>query len=250
MPKPLAVVPDLDAELDELYAQPPSEFTQARNDLARRLKQAGQGDAAAEVAKLRKPTAPVWAVNQLARQHADELAALLQSSDRLREAQRAALGGEETDSLRAATAAQRDALQKLTHLAHERLSAQGISPTAAMIERVASTLRTGALDPSARDWLQSGRLHEELDPSGFEALAGMPFPPRVRRATGSQKGERAGDRRRRERLQKLREQLEQAEAAAERAEEETRRASAEATRKRADADRARAKLEAAESPPE
>jgi hypothetical protein len=38
--RPLAAVPDLDAELDALYSLPLEEFTKARNDLASRLKKA------------------------------------------------------------------------------------------------------------------------------------------------------------------------------------------------------------------
>ena len=41
MTRPLAAVPDLEQELDGLYALPLEEFTKARNDLAARLKQAG-----------------------------------------------------------------------------------------------------------------------------------------------------------------------------------------------------------------
>ena len=46
---PLAAVPDLERELDGLYALPLDEFTKARNDLASRLKRAHQGEAAAAI---------------------------------------------------------------------------------------------------------------------------------------------------------------------------------------------------------
>jgi hypothetical protein len=49
VPKPLAVVPELEKELDNLYAAPPADFTRTRNDLAQRLKQAGQVEDAAAV---------------------------------------------------------------------------------------------------------------------------------------------------------------------------------------------------------
>jgi hypothetical protein len=64
---PLAAVPDLERELDALYALPLNEFTKARNDLASRLKRAHQADAAAAVRSLRKPTAVAWTANHLAR---------------------------------------------------------------------------------------------------------------------------------------------------------------------------------------
>ena len=50
MPR-LAVVPDLDTELDDLYGAPLGEFTRRRNDLERRLQAAGQAEAAASVGR-------------------------------------------------------------------------------------------------------------------------------------------------------------------------------------------------------
>lgn len=254
MPKPLAVVPDLDLELDDLYAQPPAKFTPARNDLARRLKQSGRDDAAAEVKQLRKPTVPVWTVNQLARSHRDEVAALLQASEQLRAAQGSALEGGETTKLRQATAAQREALQALTHRAHELLTAAGQSATSQTIERIASTLRAAALDPASREPLERGRLGEELDPSGFAPLVGMPMATRSRaRSPAAKRSKPAGEKRRQERLRRLRDDARKAEAAADEAErraEEAERqaatAAAEATRARRAAKRARTTLEAFE----
>jgi hypothetical protein len=246
VPKPLAVVPDLDSELDALHALPPGKFTQARNDLARRLKQAGRTEAATDVRQLRKPTVPVWAVNQLARRHASEVKALLEASEQLRTAQGAAIGGEETEKLRQATAAQRDALQTLTHRGHDFLQAEGQSATSAVIERIASILRAAAVDPESRALLESGRLNEELDPSGFDAFAGMPLPPRSRgRGTGTKPRE---DRKRKEeQVRKLRDSLRQAEAAAEEAEQEVERAESAAARANREAERVRAALQAAEN---
>jgi len=78
---------ELEAELDDLYAALPESFIRARNDLTQRLKQAGQIDGAARVKQLRKPTVPVWAVNQLAGALSDEVRALLEAGERLRVAQ-------------------------------------------------------------------------------------------------------------------------------------------------------------------
>jgi hypothetical protein len=240
--KPLAVVPDLEPELDSLYTLPPADFTAARNDLARRLKQAGRDDAAAEVKQLRKPTVPVWTINQLARSHPDELAVLLQASEQLRAAQGSALEGSEANNLRQATATQREALQTLTHRAHDLLTSAGQSATAQTIERIASTLRAAALDPTSRELLERGRMGEELDPSGFDAFAGMPLPKR--REMVAKPAKKPDDRRRKERLRKLREQSRKAEAAARKAEQQVKRAEQEAVAARQAADRARAELEA------
>src|SRR5207244_9772120 len=108
------VVPALEAELDELYAAPPENFIRTRNDLAQRLKQAGQVDVAARVKQLRKPTVPLWAVNQLARRHRDEVRELLDAGDRLRAAQQAAPRGA-AEQPRTATAPARNPPRRPTH---------------------------------------------------------------------------------------------------------------------------------------
>jgi hypothetical protein len=244
MPKPLALVPELESELDELYALPPGEFTARRNDLARRLKEAGRADAADDVRHLRKPTVPVWVVNQLARRNSGELDALIESGEQLRAAQKAALGSGESEQLRAATAAQRDALQTLTHRAHDVLAEEGQSTAASVMERIASTLRAAALDPESAELVRAGRLGEELDPAGFDAFAGMPLPRR--KATKKPAPAPAADRRREERLRSLREKAREAEDEAKAAEAEAKRAEDVAKRARAKADRVRAQLESAE----
>ena len=259
MAKQLAVVPDLESELDRLFALPPAEFTAARNDLARRLKQAGQNAISARVRELRKPTVPVWTVNQLARRHPKDVQALLETVERLRSAQEDALGGGDAQELRSATSAEREALRGLTHRAHEILGAEGHKPTAAVIERIASILRAAALDPDGRELLADGRLTEELESAGFGAFAGMKIPagatrPKRKPKPKREKVDSAAERRRAERLRKLRDRAgrlaaEAAEARreAERAETAADRARRKAERASAAAEKASAELESAQS---
>ena len=84
---PLAAVPDLERELDALYAMPLDAFTKARNDLAARLKKAHQEEAAAAVRALRKPSVVAGAANALARSEPKLVASLLQAGDHLRDVQ-------------------------------------------------------------------------------------------------------------------------------------------------------------------
>ena len=84
----------LEDEIDELFTKAPGEFTAARNALAAKAKAAGRKDLAIRIGGLRKPTANVWLVNQIARRNAKQIAALLEAADELREAQAAALRGE------------------------------------------------------------------------------------------------------------------------------------------------------------
>jgi hypothetical protein len=223
VPKPLAVVPELEAELDNLYSAPPESFIRARDDLAQRLKQAGQLEAAARVKQLRKPTIPLWAVNQLARRYPDEVRALLEAGDRLRVAQQAALRGE-SQELRAATAAERELLRSLTQRGEELLRETGHS---ADPKRIAGTLRTAAVDPAGREPLEQGRLGEELEATGFGAFAGMEVPSKSKPQEKRQKAPSpAVQRRRQERLRKLRDDVAKARKDATKAERAVARAEA------------------------
>jgi hypothetical protein len=252
VPKPLAVVPELEAELDDLYANPPATFTSARNDLVQRLKQAGQADAAVRVKQLRKPTVALWAVNQLARRHPDEVRALLDAGDRLRVAQQAALRGESKD-LRAATAEERKLLRGLTQRGEALLLEAGHS---ADTRRIAATLQAAAVDQAARELLEQGRLSEELEATGFGAFVGMEIPAESKPEEKTAKAPTpAVQRRRQERLRKLREDVAKAKRNATKAARATASAEAalaEARRKAARANesvrRAEVELEKAEDP--
>ena len=223
MPKPLAVVPELEAELDSLYAAPPADFTSTRNDLAQRLKQAGQAEDAAAVKQLRKPTVPLWAINQLARRYPEDVRALLDAGERLRVAQQAALRGE-SQELRTATAEERKILHGLTQRAAELLRETGHS---ADTKRIADTLRAAAVDESGRELLRWGRLSEELEASGFGGFAGMEIPSRSKPEEKPAKPPSpAAQRRREEQLRKLRESVTKAKRDATKAERAAARAEA------------------------
>ena len=223
MPKPLAVVPELETELDSLYAALPADFTPARNDLAQRLKQAGQVEAAAGVKQLRKPTIALWAVTQLARRHPDDVRALLDAGERLLRAQQAALQGE-SQELRAATAEERKILLGLTQQGAELLRETGHS---ADPKRIADTLRAAAVDESGRELLEQGRLSEELEASGFGNFAGMEIPSRsAPKEKAPKPPSPAAQRRRDEQLRKLRERVTTAKREATKAERAAARAEA------------------------
>ena len=161
---------DIEAELDHLYGLPLDEFTNARNDLARRLAKAGDRETAARVKELAKPTLVPWVVNQLRRERPDDVEALLAATRRLRETQAAILAGAPAGELADATNAERDALRRLTAAASEVLRRAGRSPGGATVDRVSAMLRAAALDEEASELLARGRLTHELEPSGFWPL--------------------------------------------------------------------------------
>jgi hypothetical protein len=243
------VARSLDEELRALYGLPLEEFTAARNELARRLAQ--ERDARAdEIRGLRKPTVPVWAVNQLARSDELGLRRLLAAGAALRKAQEKALEGSGTAGLAKAQTGEREALRKLTERARSLLGEAGRPATDATLERISTTLSAAAIDESVREALKAGRLDRELEPLGFDALAGMQVAPRPARATDTTVADRrkqeADERRRRERrarVHDLERDAREAERAADRAEADARKKREAADAARTAADRAASELD-------
>ncbi|HEV8688527.1 MAG TPA: hypothetical protein VGQ84_14690 [Gaiellaceae bacterium] len=213
-------------DVDRLYELPLGDFTAARNALAKKL-------GTADVRKLKKPTVPAWAVNQLARRREVDMRRLLRAGEALESAQREAVAGGDQKAFENARRDEREAVRKLRSEAAALLGADGHPASDANLERIARTLHAGAATEEGRTALREGRLSEELEPRGFEAFAGVtPAPARKRRT-----GERAPARPRADgRLRKAREEATEARRAADEAErmaEKARRA-AERARERAE----------------
>jgi len=247
-------------ELDGLYGLPLDEFTAARNELAKRLRREGDAEGAERARGLAKPSVAAWAVNQLARRRPERLRELLGAADDLRAAHERALAGEGSEELRSAAQRERELVSTLRRDARELLVEAGRSPSDAALERVATTLSSAALDPSARPLLEGGRLSDEVAATGFDAFAGLavaagtPSRPRERpsredAAAGRRRA--AAEKKRvaelRTRAGSLEKQAQRAERAAERAASEAERAAGEAARARAAAEEARAEADEAEA---
>jgi hypothetical protein len=181
-------------------------------------------------------------VNQLARDRELDVQRLIKAGEALEQAQRDAMSGEATDF----DAARRDegaAIRRLRDAAEEVLP----SLTTATLDRVTKTLTAAAATSEGRALLKQGRLTEDLEPPGFEALAGLAAAPKASRKRPAAARERRPTRRE-ETLRRRKEEadekasraageareLERAAQEAEKAAEKASRA-AEAARKRADA---------------
>jgi hypothetical protein len=165
-------------ERDRLYGLPLEEFVRARNALAARLRKAGHADAAAGIAALRKPSAPLWAINQLARKDPGVVTRLLDATDALRKAQ---LGRDRGGDPGARAAAQRTALEELVDRAAALLHPDGSDVPADTRGRLSASVLGAAADRHLREDLRHGRLAEELKAPGFEVFAGarpVTAPPR------------------------------------------------------------------------
>jgi hypothetical protein len=161
------VVVTLESEIDQLYQLPLSEFTSGRNALARTLK----GADADRVKALPKPTVVPWTINQLYWRDRKAFDRLMKAGDALREAQIAALGGGRAD-VRRATETHRAALADAVRSATTLATAAGAKPHA---DQLARMLEAVSLSPDRA--AAAGRFTELIQPSGFEALAGIAMSP-------------------------------------------------------------------------
>ena len=162
----------LDGKIDDLYRQPLDAFVTARNALAKTL----TGDEAKRVRALVKPTVVPWAVNQVYWQARATYDKLIKSGERLRAAQIASLEGRRGADVREAGDSHRTALADAVKAAERLAAAAGANPPADALMRTFETLSLASEPPEA-----PGRLTKPLQPSGFEALAGV--TPAARPAT-------------------------------------------------------------------
>jgi hypothetical protein len=161
-------VTDLPSDaIAKLYAVPLGAFTRERDALAAALTKDKRADEARAVRQLRRPSAPLWATNQLAHAERDRLDAFLDGIVQVRKAQlrdpRAAAEG---------LARQRRELHTLVRRAGELLTQHGTRATPDALRRISDTLLGAAVDGQRAKDLRHGRLTEELDAPGFEVLAG------------------------------------------------------------------------------
>jgi hypothetical protein len=198
----------LEPDVDHLFGLPLEEFTAARNELARRLKNEGNQTAAAEVQKLSKPSIALWTINQLARQQKVQVEALLDAAATIRKTQEKALesGGGSAEKLRLAQTEERRAIRELTQNARELLVRAGRPPTATVLERISSTLRAAAVDEPGRTDLKQGRLSGEVETSGFDAFARIKLPETPQRGAAD-RDELAARRQRNEQSRRIRREL-------------------------------------------
>jgi hypothetical protein len=252
---------------DDLYGLDPSEFVTARDALAKRLRSDGKREEAARIAKLRRPPAAAWALNQVARTQPDLVMAALQAGRALRDATEAALAGDPS-GLRAATGVERAAGDEVIAAAAVHLG----DAAPATQQRLSGTLRAAVVDDDVADALRQGVLTTDHEAPAFGFAAGLdvvaaPSPTRAPRSTGRTRrapsdrsadtaAEAEEDRQAREAAKEEaaaqrrqatehRRELARLERTAERAEREAATAEASAVEARRNADAARQALEEA-----
>ncbi|MEA2418024.1 MAG: hypothetical protein QOE60_230 [Thermoleophilaceae bacterium] len=162
---------ELDEEVGRLYGTPLDEFVYERDQLARRLTQEGDRNAAAYVKALRKPTVGAWALNQAVRRRRAETDALLATGQRLRAAHEDLLAGGDPAVLRETMEEERSLTSVLADCAEAIASETGKSGPA-LRDRVRATLHAAAVDEAAREELAAGRFVREREAVGLGPLGG------------------------------------------------------------------------------
>jgi hypothetical protein len=152
-------VSETPAEAADLFRVAPERFIVERDALVKQLRADGRDEDAAAVKALRKPTAVVWGLNQLASRDPDGLTRLFDAGRTLRAAQQAALTGKGGEELVGAAAARRAAVTQLTTSAVtilEEVGQRGANQT----DAIASALEAASTDPAAGADLAAGTLQK------------------------------------------------------------------------------------------
>ncbi|MCU1369318.1 MAG: hypothetical protein JWO77_512 [Ilumatobacteraceae bacterium] len=154
-------------EVHDLYRIDPAEFVEARAALVKQLRADKRADEARAVVKLRKPTGPSWALDQVAHEEPALIEAALAAGEALEAATTETLEGD-ASNLRAATEAERTASNAVIDAAGAHLAL-----TADVRDRMASTLRAAISDDDVRTLLTAGLLAADHEPPamGFAATA-------------------------------------------------------------------------------
>lgn len=92
---------------------------------------------------------------------------LVGAGQEMRTAQEQAGSEEGNRRLQDAIERHRETLKELVAKAEGIIEEAGRSPTSDTLERVWGTLRAGSLDPDVQEPLSSGRVVQEIEPSGF-----------------------------------------------------------------------------------
>ncbi|MBS9373261.1 hypothetical protein [Rhodococcus sp. B50] len=164
-------MPDLDSVADALYGLDPGDFVAARSEFAAQAREAGDRELTAAIGRLRKPTVAAWMVNLLARERADELAALLDIGAALRTAQRRLSGSE----MRKLSEQRRRVVAALERDAGRLAADRGRSASESALREVGRTLNAALSDPDIGEQVRQGRLDAIVESDGFGDLSAMPL---------------------------------------------------------------------------
>lgn len=164
---------DLPDEAASLFREDPERFVGARDALVAEFRSSGRAEEAAAIKALRRPTAMVWALNQLATRDPSSVRELLDAGTELRAAQQATLSSSGTgaERLRTATVARRASVSRLAQIAADLLEEAG---RGAKTDEIASALEAASVEEDVGSQLSEGTLERPPPPvSGFGDVFGL-----------------------------------------------------------------------------
>ena len=156
-----------------LFRTPPDRFIAERDALVKELRATGHDDEAAAVKALRKPTATVWALNQLADREPDALAALFETGRALRAAQSEAIAGSSSSALVEAGSERRATVGRLTSATVAILD-EGGHRGAAQADAIAQALEAASVDADIGAELSAGTLEKLPTATSDMGFGGVP----------------------------------------------------------------------------
>lgn len=183
----------------ELFARPPNEFTSRRNQKAKELKASGRADLASRLTALKKPSLPVWAVNQLAARDRAALGELRQAAQAVVKVQATAAAGRPNAArdLRTASEAFQRKIESVGDAAAAALRESGHPIGQEALRRIQEILRVAALQgDDTWHYLERGALTSELRPGDdvlemFGAGGGLATGKQAEEAKARQAAEQA-----------------------------------------------------------
>jgi hypothetical protein len=152
---------DFEAVADKLYALPRDEFTAARTAAVEQAREQGDRELADQIAVLRRPSTAAWVANLLAREQPEEIHALVELGDGLREAQRRLQG----DELRRLSAQRHQLVHGLVQQAQALARAAGHPASESVTRELSDTFTAAVNSSAAAQALASGRLTSALNPA-------------------------------------------------------------------------------------
>ena len=163
------------SSLDALYAASPQDVRRRAGARGGGAEAAGRSDEARAIGKMKRPSASVWAVNQLARRAADEIEELLALGASLRAGERALLRGGDAAGFMEEARTARQKVAALARRAEAIVEEGGQKATLALSRKIAQTLQAASIgDDATRARLQAGRLEEDLAPPSSFGAGGDP----------------------------------------------------------------------------
>ncbi len=147
----------VDDDLDMLFRVEPDSFTAARDALVKTFRASKRRDEASTLAKLRRPTNVVWAMNQVARLHSELVAQLLIEGAAAVKAQGELLTGGPIAALHEAVERRQSIVHQLVNESLAMLEAKGM-PTQNLGPQLRSAFETASIEPEYGPKLLGRRL--------------------------------------------------------------------------------------------